>query len=452
MRLEALLDDWLPRQRWFAGKGRDITSVRTVLSEVVCTEPSYLAHTVIEVAYDDGQRESYQLPLGLREGALPEEFLHGLEHAVIGEAEVDGRTGLAYDASVDAELTSVLLRRMAANDDVGRVRFRGGFTDEGLTGRVLGAEQSNTSVVFSDVYVLKLYRRIVAGLNPDLEVTRALTGVGCKHVPEAVGWIELVGDLPATLGLLQPFYRSASEGWSLAIASVRDLYAERDLHADEVGGDFAGEAFRLGGVAAEVHADLANALPSRLATVAETGATVGLMQDRLSRAIVDAPALAEFAEPIREAYAALAAWDQTIPVQRVHGDFHLGQTLRIDTGWVILDFEGEPARPLAERTALMSPLRDVAGMLRSFDYAARHLLAEQGTDTGLEYRAVEWAQRNRDAFCEGYAENGGTSPYESGPLLRAFELDKAVYEVVYETRNRPSWLPIPLSGIERLVH
>jgi maltokinase len=232
---------------------------------------------------------------------------------------------------------------------------------------------------------------------------------------------------------------------------VRDLYAEADLHADEVGGDFAGESERLGATTAEVHALLARVLPSRLADEAENAATAKQMHERLDAAVAVVPELAPYADGLRAAYDAVAALPGGVPVQRIHGDLHLGQALRVDDGWKIIDFEGEPARPLSERTALMSPLRDVAGMLRSFDYAAQHLLAEQPSSHGLAYRANEWAERNRDAFCDGYARACGRDPREDTVLLRAMELDKAVYEVVYEARNRPSWLPIPLGSIERLV-
>jgi maltokinase len=218
-----------------------------------------------------------------------------------------------------------------------------------------------------------------------------------------------------------------------------------------VGGDFAGESERLGAVTAEVHALLAEVLPSRVADEDEHLATAKQMHERLDAALAVVPELAEFADGLRAQYDALAGLRTSIPVQRIHGDFHLGQALRVDDGWKIIDFEGEPARPLSERVMLMSPLRDVAGMLRSFDYAARHLLAEQSASPNLEYRATEWAERNIDAFCTGYARACGHDPRDDAVLLRAMELDKAVYEAVYEARNRPTWLAIPLGSIERLV-
>jgi maltokinase len=306
--------------------------------------------------------------------------------------------------------------------------------------------------VYGEDYILKVFRRLQPGLNPDLEVTRALADAGSLHVAPPLAWIEgeIAGE-PTTLAMMQPFLRNASEGWAMATASVRDLFAEGDLHADEVGGDFAGEAERLGAATADVHALMARALPSRTAGPDDSRATAEQLHERLDAAVAVVSELAPNADAIPAIYAQIGVLPDPVPIQRIHGDLHLGQVLRTQDGWVLLDFEGEPARSLAERTALMSPLRDVAGMLRSFDYAARHLLAERSGEQHLAYRAAEWADRNREAFCDGYAKAAGSDPREASVLLRAFELDKAVYEVVYEARNRPSWLPIPLGSIERLV-
>ncbi len=161
--------------------------------------------------------------------------------------------------------------------------------------------------------------------------------------------------------------------------------------------------------------------------------------------------LEPYGEVIRATYADLASIEEPVILQRVHGDLHLGQVLRTVTGWTILDFEGEPARSIAVRRELDTPLRDVAGMLRSFDYAAQHLRVGEVTDPQLTYRATEWVARNRQAYCAGYAEAGGVDPAEFGVLLSALEADKAIYETVYEARNRPHWLSIPLHSFERLV-
>ena len=444
-----LLATWLPDQRWYAGKGRTITAVEIEQEVPLETDAGDVAYLQLAVRTEDGPTDRYQLLLGAVTGDLPGR----LDRGRIGEA--DGR--VYYDAVHDPEAASTLLHRMAESSTTGSLTFRStGELDTDKPSRVLGAEQSNTSLVYGEEYILKLFRRVQPGSNPDLELSLALAQGGSPYVAAPLGWIEgEVDGQTTTLAMMQCFLRGASDGWATATASVRDLFAEEDLHADEVGGDFASEAERLGTATAEVHALLAQVLESRTAGPEESQATARQLHERLDVALRDVPELAPHADSLRAAYDAVGALTEPVPVQRVHGDYHLGQVLRTQDGWVLLDFEGEPARPLAERTALMSPLRDVAGMLRSFDYAARHLLAERagsgaGAEPHLAYRATEWAERNRSAFCDGYARAAGSDPRDASVLLRAFELDKAVYEVVYEARNRPTWLPIPLSSIERL--
>jgi maltokinase len=237
----------------------------------------------------------------------------------------------------------------------------------------------------------------------------------------------------------------------MALVSVRDLLAEADLRADEVGGDFASEAYRLGKVVAAVHADLATALGVSTLDSQDLAAVSDGMTRRLEEALSVVPELAELAPALRSTFRAVAAVPPGVSVQRVHGDLHLGQALRTPTGWLLIDFEGEPAKPLAQRSAPHSPLRDIAGMLRSFDYAAGATLRQFGTGEHLTYRAHEWSTRNRDAFVEGYAGTAGAKPADQQVLLRAYETDKAVYEAVYEQRNRPHWVSLPLHALERLA-
>jgi maltokinase len=442
--LEDVLRAWLPTQRWYGGKGRAVTAVR-VEHEERLPGGEDVRHTLLHVTDEDGATDLYQVLLGRRSGEVEPR----LKNAVVGD--VDGR--VLYDAVHDPAAVGSLLELLAEGRRLSRMEFTpNGELDTALSPRVMGAEQSNTSVVYGEDYILKLFRRVQPGLNPDLEITRALAEAGSRHIAAPLGWIEgQVAGETTTLALLQAFQRHATEGWAMATASVRDLFAEADLHADEVGGDFAAESERLGAATAEVHLLLREALPSAEADADESARTGQQLHARLDEALAVVPQLEPYAAPLREVYDRLAERTEPVPVQRVHGDYHLGQVLRTEHGWLLLDFEGEPARPLGERTALMSPLRDVAGMLRSYDYAARHLLAERGGDGQLAYRANEWAERNRQAFCDGYARAAGADPRDEAVLLRAFELDKAVYEVVYEARNRPGWLQIPLGSIERLA-
>jgi len=171
------------------------------------------------------------------------------------------------------------------------------------------------------------------------------------------------------------------------------------------------------------------------------------MLDQLDRAVAAVPALAACDRPLRAAFKEVATLSDPFEVQRIHGDYHLGQVMRTLGGWVLLDFEGEPSVPLQQRRARYPALRDVAGMLRSLDYAARVQLGGQEDAEQATAAARDWARRNQAAFCAGYARAGGADPGKHGILVRALTLDKAVYEVMYEARLRPSWLPIPLGSI-----
>jgi maltokinase len=377
--------EWLPRQRWYAGRDRILESART---HAVLPVAAGLEIALIDVTYTDGPAERYQV-------VLPPDSIGDCASALL--SLIDSSTTIG---------------------DLRCIREPGALLPVEAEPRVIDAEQSNTSVAFGEQAILKFFRRVACGVNPDIELNRVLGAAGNPHVAGLLGSFQTTdGGDPCPLGMLSAYSADSVDGWMLATAADRD------------GTDFTGDCHRLGEAVASVHATLAAELGTASATM-----PVDRMEERLATATASVPELSEYAPAIASRYAALA--NHPIRVQRVHGDLHLGQALRTPKGWVLIDFEGEPGVPLAVRRQPDSPLRDVAGMFRSFSYAAADPVS---------------AQRNCSAFCDGYARQSGSDPRDHAAVLAGYELDKAVYEAAYEARYRPQWGHLPLRSIARLL-
>ncbi|MFJ5261657.1 maltokinase [Streptomyces sp. NPDC088387] len=450
--LRALLPGWIAGRRWFAGKGTAAPVVEPVLVDLIHEGDPALLQLIVR-AGQPGHEEWYQLLVGVRDSGPPPP-----PDAVIGRVSDSGP--VLYEATGDPELMSRLLAHLAAEDADGVVechRVAGADIPAGLPARVLTAEQSNTSVAYGDRLILKVLRRLQPGPHPELEMLTALQRAGDVPSAHPLAWMQTSDGFAAgrtTLAILQRFVPSRGDGWALATAEAADCITGECASVTPLGG-FADEAQALGRATAQVHGALAEQLESRDLAAAEVGELAAELSRRLETALDEVPELLPFARELRDIHhdlRGIAQRGHPLPVQRVHGDLHLGQVLCAETGWVLIDFEGEPGHPLAERRRLQPAVRDVAAMLRSFDYAAHHALTEAGVRGGrYARRASAWAAHNRRAFMEGYASAGGTDPRCTPVLLRAFEADKAVYEAVYEARNRPEWLPIPLTAIRRLT-
>jgi len=431
---EQAVIDYVTQQRWYGAKSRSVSHAQELdVIQLRTTEP-YFALALVEMRYDTGAHDFYQL-------------LHG-------EHEIDALD----DPAAARELVHAMRAGLTLQGSEGTVEFRpiegfAGLGRELLDARPVGAEQSNTSVVFDDEVILKVFRRLEPGINPDLEMLRFLTEHDFDNIPPLGGWYAYSGGpLGATLGILQQFVANGKDGWELAL--------------DEIGN--APEAFlervrRLGQVTGEMHRCLGSdandpAFAAETPSVEALGLLTATVDEEIERVFLTLPDDDERLEPIlgrgeevREQLRLLTHAGAAGKIVRTHGDYHLGQTLWADDTWVIIDFEGEPMRSLAERRRKRSPLRDVAGMLRSFAYAASAAELLRGTPA-----PEGWEEQAREQFLDGYLATVDPTLLPSGQvaierLLAVFELEKAVYELRYELDNRPEWVRIPVAGIQRLM-
>jgi maltokinase len=444
------LESYVVTQRWFGSKSREVAEVEVLESIPLREDDPSLDLVILEVRFQPGTHELYQLPIGHRPAAE-------WDQATICE----GEGFVHYDAMLDPELIAELVTLMRSDAEIrtrqGVATFRtvgdrAGLDLEGV--RPLGAEQSNSSVILGEAAVLKAFRRLGAGVNPELEMLNFLTEAGFSHIARLRGYYAHTGGtLDATLGIVQDYVPGSTDGWDLALGDLASDEPER----------FVARAASLGTVTGEMHAALASRPQDPAFAPAETSVeSLGLLQatvdEEIERIFRDLPADVPELEPIlgrgqemRERLGALTQVGSAGRTIRHHGDYHLGQVLLDGERWVILDFEGEPARSAQERRAKRSPLRDVAGMLRSFAYAATasQILHDVPAPAG-------WERAAREAFLAHYLAATDTTLMPPGKaavarLINIFELEKTVYELRYELDHRPDWVTIPVAGIMRLL-
>jgi len=441
-KLAPLLGDFLPRQRWYAGHEPPASLVATTIDHR--DDDPALVWYLLETADAAGVPATYQVVLGGRPVGNESDFLQGKQRVTVGE--VDGL--LWYDALVDPELALTVLEKVAPDESA-------------QVARPLVVEQSNTSVVYDERLILKLFRRVHPEPNPDVEITDVLGERGFPHVVPQLAELRYEG---ADLAVVRQYMLGATDAWSLAHTSLRDLLGTR-VAPEEAGGDFGPEAHTLGEVTGRLHLALAEAFGTGPGDPEAWLDGFRAQLERLPRGEVEVGGEVVDGADLVDVVAVGAVLGELLevadagPSLRIHGDLHLGQLLLADAGWFVLDFEGEPARPVRERLAAGSPLRDVAGMVRSFHYAAHAGLAERGRDVDDELVALTeaWETRAVAAYWHGYQGVPGidailpASAEDRARVLRAFELDKAVYEITYELAHRPDWVVIPAAAVRRAL-
>ncbi|NKX56292.1 maltokinase N-terminal cap-like domain-containing protein, partial [Arthrobacter mobilis] len=469
-RLPDLLLDWLPRQRWYPAKGHEVVLRR--LGGIRLPDPAGEAVLAVHIVAVHTGTHTYvvNVPVSIRDTAL-----EGGEQGLIGRlgsgngagggaAAGNGRRWV-YDGAHDPAFVAAWLEMMRRGSATGNGLARGhagsGFErwprfDGTLKTKVLAGEQSNTSVVVEtgrQPLIVKFFRVLEAGPNPDVEIGAMLSGLDSADVPATYGWVtggwltpgqEDDGDRlwdSGHLSVLREFIPDSEDAWRTASAAA------------VANTGFTGEARELGVVTARIHGQLRQAGGSHPASQEELAALVADLSERIRWGWAQAGAavgpLDDAVEDLLRRLAELPQGAERPELQRIHADYHLGQVLHSPSrGWVVLDFEGEPLRSLDSRGTDDVALRDVVGMLRSFDYAAGVAMIaarEQGKDDAET--AAKWAAAAKAAFLDGYEAESGSRVDTSAPLFLGLWLDKALYEVVYEQRNRPHWVDVPVQAV-----
>jgi maltose alpha-D-glucosyltransferase/alpha-amylase len=496
--LERVLPAYIAGQRWFGGKSRGIRSIRLVSCAPLPQTAAALC--LVEVTHNDGGVSLYQLPLAIASNSEAETIKAHSSHAVIITLD-DG--SILYDATASDDFRTVLLRTVLQTSEQADSQLEASYSATDLSAltsqpsRVGSAEQSNTSILYGDQAILKLYRHVQCGENPDVEVARFLTDVAQFHsTPAYLGDLHLASD-GTTLAFLQAFAANEGDGWQwtlthlerfyTAVANLpapRALTSQPNLNApgipqtdlNEFTGPYLEAAELLGKRTAEMHLALATPVDDSAFSVesftanniealgnsilTQAAEAFDALQAALSNLPTESRVLAAQLSDKRQQLLSVIyrpAGDSTTfgARLRIHGDYHLGQLLRTTNDFLIVDFEGEPARPLSDRRRKNSPLKDVAGMLRSFGYAAHAALPPSPSSSQLAWSSL-WENTMANAFLIGYREaliahpDLLPQPEHAQALLLTFLFEKALYELLYELNNRPEWLPLPLNGLMML--
>jgi maltose alpha-D-glucosyltransferase/alpha-amylase len=502
--LARLLPGFLRTRRWFGGKARTMNAAEIVDVVPMRDIDAYIAFARVE--YNEGDPETYIIPVSVARGEAEERARQQFGDTIVAQLRAaDGTTGVLYGAIHDPRFRDALLglvaRRRKLHGQLGEVvgshsrMFRKiwGASHPALESAIMGAEQSNTSITYGDRFILKLFRKVEPGVNPDIEIGSYLTNAGFTNTPAFAGHIEYRphgGQETVQIATVQALVRTEGDAWKYTIDSLSTYFetalahTEGDPSPQELIGTYLESARLLGQRTAEMHLALAWAKDPAFTPepftdhyrqglyhgfIAQANRSLQLLRNQLSALPESSAALARSVldqeAEIRERFRPLRAHRITGMRIRHHGDYHLGQVLYTGKDFVIIDFEGEPARALSERRLKRSALRDVAGMMRSFQYAAYAALFGKVAGVvprpenmaALEQWAGFWTWHVSEAFLRAYLEATAgaaflpASEQELRILLDVYVMDKALYEISYELNNRPDWVRIPLAGILRLT-